>query len=194
MYIIFLAMLELNQESKLQIINYEQAMNKRNVNKRTFRKIILKCHWAQRKVIMHLLNYAGRRIFLISYEAVLPWANAHWLKGKGLFIAVFIIVNLHLILLSWAISPKKCCLSENLFLEMQVQPNSKKQSSTVRSFPARYSEGCVYLCCQADSIMGWEGQEEHRDVLQLWYKQDSYWIFKKTSSVCWWISRWQRPW
>lgn len=75
-------------------------MNKRNVNKRTFRKIILKCHWAQRKVIMHLLNYAGKQIFLISYEAVLPWANAHWLKGKGLFIAVFVIVNLHLILLA----------------------------------------------------------------------------------------------
>lgn len=71
---------------------------------------------------MHLLNYAGRWIFFISYEAILPWENAHWLKGKGLFTAVFIIINLHLIRLAepflqksavyLKISPWKCRYSQ----------------------------------------------------------------------------------
>lgn len=63
-----------------------------------------------------------RRIFLISYEAVLPWADAHWLKEKGLITAVFIIIDLHLILLTepslqksaiyLKISPWKCRYSQ----------------------------------------------------------------------------------
>lgn len=138
-------------------------------------------------------------IFLMSYEAALPWTNAFWVKEKGLVTVVFINFDpSHT--LDQATSPEK--------LDLQLLLTWKSlcgNAYTVKIIKATQrcqnfsSPGKCELCLFAlpRGVMGQGGQGEHRaqgDFFTRDINKAAALFLRIKPSVFWWVSRWQWHW